>query len=1003
MKRKILYILIASALLLAISPVAFAHMGTGLSVRDPLDTAPEIALSDTGVYIVVMQEDPVVSYEGDILGYQATRPSLSEKLDPNSAPVRQYSGRLQASHEQALLDVGVSPDQKIYDYTIALNGFAARLSESEAAALAKQAGVVLVLPDQMRFPTTENTPTFLGLNARGGPWDSGILGEGVVVGVIDTGIWPEHPSFADDGSFAPPPITLDESKRSACDFGNTAANPADAPFTCNNKLIGARLFLDTYKAVIGLEPREYDSARDDNGHGTHTASTAAGNSGVEASIFGIDRGIVSGMAPQAHVVMYKGCAALGCFTSDLAAAIDQAVADGVDVINYSIGGGASLLGADDIAFLFAADAGVFVATSAGNSGPGASTIGGPASVPWITSVGASTHTRTFAGSVGLDDGSKFGGASITPGTDLLPLVDSEDLGNELCDPNVAFNGDIYGKIVLCRRGAFARVEKSRAVFEQGGAGMVLYNVSDTQSQVTDNHWVPSVHVNNTDGMAIKAYIDSAGSGAMALINGGMRQRIPGSWLADFSSRGPNPAAGDIIKPDVTAPGVNVLAGNSPTPDLGAPGQLFQSISGTSMSSPHVAGVYALIKQAHPDWSPAMAKSALMTTSRQDVFKEDGTTPADPFDMGAGHIDPGGRWGPGSITSPGLVYDAGFLDYLGFLCDAAPEAFADPAGTCSFLESIGIPTDASDLNYPSIGIAELPGSQTVVRTVTSVASHATTFRSIIDEPPGYDVTVSPRILRLRPGESATYWVTVTNDGTGAIDEWAFGSLTWRSGRYTAYSPIAIKGSLFNAPAEISASGTSGSASFDVQFGYTGVYTAAAHGLEPATLTMDNVLQDPNQSFSPGDVAAGGANLHQFSLSGAAHFRIAMPPEATEPGADLDIFVFDPNGAFVASSTSAGTDELIDISLPMDGTWSVYVHGWLTPGGDSDYTLYTWVVSATPGGSLTIDSAPASATLGQSGTIDVSWSGLASGTQYLGAVSHSDSSGILGLTLVSVDTD
>ena len=204
----------------------------------------------------------------------------------------------------------------------------------------------------------------------------------------------------------------------------------------------------------------------------------------------------------------------------------------------------------------------------------------------------------------------------------------------------ALDGTVAGKIVLCQRGAIARVAKSQAVFDAGGAGMILFNANDGQSEVTDTHWVPSVHINNTDGLVIKAYIDSAGTAAVASINGGVSTPIDAPSMASFSSRGSNVVAEDIIKPDVTGPGVNILAGNSPFPDPGSvPGELFQSISGTSMSSPHVAGVFALLKQAHPDWTPEMAKSALMTTSYQAVKKEDGATAADPFDMGAGHINP----------------------------------------------------------------------------------------------------------------------------------------------------------------------------------------------------------------------------------------------------------------------------------------------------------------------------------------------------------------------------
>jgi hypothetical protein len=268
---------------------------------------------------------------------------------------------------------------------------------------------------------------------------------------------------------------------------------------------------------------------------------------------------------------------------------------------------------------------------------------------------------------------------------------------------------------------------------------------------------------------------------------------------------------------------------------------------------------------------------------------------------------------------------------------------------------------------------------------------------VDAPDGYEVTVSPASFRIKQGESRTFTVTIENV-SAPIGEWRHGSLTWKSGQYRVYSPISVKGSLFDAPAEISGTGESGSASFDVAFGYTGEYTAAAHGLEPATVTSDNVVQDPDQTFDPND---GFSNFHEFTLSGAAHFRIAMPPEATEPDADLDIFVYDPGGTLVASSTSGGTDELIDIASPADGTWTVYVHGWAAPGGDSDYDMYSWVISATPGGNLSIDSAPTAATIGDVGTIELSWTGATAGQWHLGAVSHSDADGILGLTLVKVD--
>ncbi len=959
--------------------------------------------SGDDVYIVIMTADPAVAYDGGIDGLKATKPAPGKKIKADSARVNTYERFLRAKHDKALEAVGLSADQKIHDYTISLNGFAVLLTKAEAKQMAKQPGVAMVLKDELRQKTTDNSPIFLGLTHPAGPWAKGYTGEDVVVGVIDTGIWPEHPSFADDGSYAP----LAAYAGLPYEFGNTAANPNDAPYDGpNNKLLGARQMLDTYRLLTGADPDEFDSARDDDGHGTHTASTAAGNGGVEASVLGQSFGTISGIAPRARIIAYKALGNLGGYTSDLAAAIDQAVADGVDVINYSIGGGAGQPSADDIAFLFAADAGVFVATSAGNEGPGASTVGSPGVMPWVTTVGASTQDRTFQGSVELGDGGVVYGASITGDAGPLPIVDAADLGNELGDPYRVplFDEDISGKIVLVKRGVYARVEKSFAVFAAGGAGMILYNTNDAQDTNTDTHWVPTLHVNNTDGLAVKAYIADAGDGALATLNGGEFTAIPAPWMASFSSRGPNAFAGDIIKPDITAPGVNILAGGSPFPDPGyVPGELFQSIGGTSMSSPHVAGAFALLKQAHRSWSAAMAKSALMTTAYQDVMKEDGATAADPFDMGGGHLDVGGRVVKGSAFQPGLVYDAGFYEYLGFLTDEAPEVFVDPDGTREFLESIGVPTTAPNLNYPSIGIAELPGSMTVTRTVTSVAQERgwRVYTARVEAPEGYEVTVEPSAFRLRQGQSATFDVTITNV-SAPIGEWRFGALTWVEAAsnplYEVRSPIAVKAALFKAPAAITGSGESGTASFDVTFGYAGSYTAAAHGLVPATVTTDNVLQDPDQTFDPGD---GYSDLHTFDLSGAAFFRLALPPEAAEADSDLDVFVYDPNGDFYASSTSGGTSEQVDILQPMDGTWYVFVHGWAAPGGDSDYSMFTWAVSATPGGNLTIDSAPASATLGATETIDVSWTGATAGEWHLGAVSHTGDSGLMGLTLVEVD--
>ena len=1002
-----LFVLIA-ALALVLPSAALAQ-----DELPELSSSTSVEAGDWNSYIVVMKADPLVVTEGNDLA---------------SNRARNRGRQLRESHSQALRDAGVDPNKKVADYVNALNGFSALVNHAEAVRIAKDANVAMVLPDELLQIHTDSSPEFLGLNSNGEAWTTGRTGQGVVVGIIDTGIWPEHPSFADNGLPAPPvtvediPATEDLPAFPGCDFGNTAHNPEDAAFTCNNKLIGARQVMPTYRALIGADPDEFNSARDDNGHGTHTASTAAGNAGVSAEIFGqpVGDGTISGIAPDAHVIAYKGLGNDGGFGSDLALAIDTAVADGVDVINYSIGGGGTSITADEFAFLFAADAGVHVANSAGNSGPGAGTIFSPSKVPWLTTVGANTQSRFFAGTLELGSGATFEGASVTLGTDgQFPLVDAADAGDEFCQTSIGLSAAVEGAIVLCKRGVNARVDKSLAVFRAGGVGMVMYEADDTGNLFTDNHWVPSVHIDNTPGLAIKAYIASAGAEATAEIRD---TKTISEWpsapsMTSFSSRGPG-VFQDILKPDITAPGMQILAGYSPFPDLpqGAapgtpPGELFASIAGTSMSSPHVAGLFALLDQAHPDWSPAAARSALMTTADPDVRDNDRVTQATPFGKGSGMVNPGRTDRRGSAFQPGLVYDAGFNDYLGFLCDADPSVFTNPTETCAELAAAGFHTDASDLNYPSIAVAQLAGTQTVTRTVTSVATEnaATTYNVRVNAPAGYTVTVQPSTLTLRRGESAEYQLTITNQ-TAPLDQWRFGDLTWTSSRargpggtaYAVRSPIAVKAATFDAPRLVLGEGESGTASFNVRFGYSGDYDATAHGLVPATLTAGTVVQDPNQSFSPTD---GFSTQHQFTLAdpGADVLRVALPPGSAEAGVDLDLYVYNPSGQLAGSSGAADTNEMVTIQRPANGTWTVFVHGWQTVDGSADYTLSSWIVSRAPdAGNLVIVNEPADAVFPSEGTIDVSWSGATAGQWHLGAVRHNGPAGqFLGLTLVEVD--
>lgn len=979
--------------LVLVLAVAFSAVSPVSAQPSMKSKGGDITESPNGIYIVRMIDNPVVAYKGDIKGLKATAPKQGQKIDPNSPAVVNYVSYLTSKHDSALAKVG---GEKIYDYVYSFNGFAARMSLSQAKKLAGVDGVFSVSADEEFTMDTSTTPDFLGLTAEGGLWDMGYTGEDIVIGIVDSGIWPDSFSFSDRTG-----INGNDTKDGKLDYqqipgwhGKCTPGEEFTASDCNQKLIGAQYYNAGYGGNAGIDadrPWEFNSPRDYNGHGTHTASTAGGNNGVPAEVGGVDLGIISGMAPRARIAAYKalwsnedGSQSSG-FTVDLVAAIDQAVADGVDVINYSISGSTTSMNtAVAISFLFAADAGVFVASSAGNSGPGASTVAH--NTPWQTTVAAGTHDRYYAGTVTLGDGSVFDGASIdSRGAGPADLVYAGNAGDPLCAPGSLDPGIVAGKIVVCDRGVYARVDKSLAVMLAGGVGMVLANTGPSSINA-DLHYVPSVHVDHIDGAVIRAYSQTAG--ATATLTGGVFEAIEAPSVASFSSRGPALAgAGDLLKPDIMAPGVDVLAAVAPP---GNNGRNFDFYSGTSMSSPHIAGIAALIMQAHPDWSPMMVKSALMTTA-STMTNMGNDIPGGYFDYGAGQVV------PNSAFDPGLVYDAGWLDWLAFLCETST---AVGAGTCNALASMGYSLDPSDLNYPSISIGALPGSQTVKRTVTNVGP-AGTYNVSVDAPAGIDVVVSPSSLTLAKGQSASYFVTFTGNASVVANAWTFGSLTWSDGTHHVTSPIALYPVAIAAPAEVHGAGTDGSLSFDVTFGYTGDYTAAPHGLVEAAMTEGNVPDDPTDTFAP---YGPGTTLHMINVpAGSAYARFSLFDDYTDGQDDLDLYVFYPAGSFAGSSGSGTSAEQVDVANPPAGDYYVFVHGWGTDGPDANYTLFSWAVPAAPGSSNMTVTAPASATLGVTAPIIVDWFGLTADTKYLGAVSHSDAGGLLGLTLVAVDTD
>jgi hypothetical protein len=960
----------------------------------------------------------------------------------------------------------------LHNYNLTFNGFSAQLTEAQAMALKASGRVLSVTPSELRKADTTRTPGFLGISNPGGLWSQldaashNIKGEDVIIGVIDTGVWPETASFGDSVDGLGNPVAYNVAGTPVYGaapvkwHGTCITGPGFTAAMCNNKLLGARFFGDAWlqgaadstgsPGAYTLSPdMEFLSPRDGAGHGSHTASTSGGNSGVAAVIDGVSAGTMSGIAPRARIAVYKalwtasdtalgpGVSHDGGQTADILAAIDAAVADGVDVINYSVSGTqTNFLDTVEIAYLNASAAGVFVAASAGNSGP-ANQVAHMS--PWLTTVAASTHDRFTAADVTLGSGSVFNGPSYQGGgLPSTPMILSQDAGGvpfasmnpsdqlalmrcyNAADRTVAANfpagfpktdlttnsilvpAKVVGKIVVCIRGGNVLVNKASAVKTATGGAMVIQNApgilpglpATNNSTILQPYVIPTVHLTVDAYPTVSTY--ASGVGPTASFSAGAQVAgVVAPVMADFSSRGPNKADANILKPDVTGPGVDIIAGYiSPLTqsqhDMLAAGTYTPpansaSLQGTSMSSPHIAGSAALLKQMHPTWSPAAIKSALMTTTT-GVKLASGAADTDRWGYGAGHIN------PNVAGDPGLVYDLATADYGKFLCglNLTPPA---GVGTCGSLGSV----TPSNLNLASITAAAVPGSLTMTRTVKNVGAAATTYTATWSLP-GWDVVVSPSTLTsVAPGASKTFTVKVTRQVATALNVWSFGTLTWTGGGHIVTSPLSARAVGFVAPKEVSDIRASGKGAKVVSIvsAYTGALTVVPTGLVPATRVGSQVKTDVTKCFDT--VVPAGSQIARFQLFNADTLGGGA-------GTDIDLDVFNGpggTGSLVGSSGGPTSDEVVKLSSPAAGTYSACITGYATPLAGATFTLSSWIIGPAGGTQSLKAAAPYSVYAGGSASIGLGWS-VDAGHRYLGNLKYYDDSSVLiGSTAVFVD--
>ncbi|KAJ4829848.1 hypothetical protein Tsubulata_035045 [Turnera subulata] len=680
----------------------------------------------------------------------------------------------------AIGDRDLARKSKIYSYKRSFNGFAARLLPHEVNRLSDEEGVVSVFESRINKLHTTRSWDFLGMTrdvARKPRRESD-----TIVAMFDSGIYMDSPSFK-DGGYGPPPAKW---KGKCVTAGNFTG--------CNNKVIGARFY-----DLEFINPDEEASPVDTDGHGTHTASTVAGDAVKGASLYGIGRGIARGGVPFGRIAVYKVCWSGGCTDSDILAAYDDAIADGVDIINLSLGGRPRNFLEDPIAIgsFHAMKKGILSSCSAGNEGPYIGTVQNNA--PWLMTVAATAMDRQFMTEVKLGNGMTTNGISLntfTPKKAMYPLISGalasnitkDDYGNaSACDPRTLDMNKVRGKIVYC----LGTSNQDYTIWKLRGAGVIMS--MDEPTDIAFPTLIPGTFIISKIGNEIDKYINTT-KDPVGVVYKTRAVNMSAPFVASFSSRGPQKITLNILKPDVAAPGLSILAAYSRLATVTGDSDdrrhpLFNIISGTSMSCPHATAAAAYVKTFHPDWSPAAIKSSLMTTATPMKIKD----AEEELGYGAGQIN------PREAVHPGLVYDTSLSDYIAFLCK---EGYNSSLINLLFgtrnkykCSDFGPAKGTDGLNYPSMHmqLKDVNSSVSAVfyRTVTNVGFGTSVYKASVKSPKGLSIQVIPDTLTFDKLHQKQDFKVVVKGGPMTGETYVLsGLLEWTDSKHSVRSPIVI---------------------------------------------------------------------------------------------------------------------------------------------------------------------------------------------------------------------